>query len=289
MPTYTFTLPEDPQDALVALNNRLSWMFAKLDSKNVKRLDTNETVVKSADGTTYLNGSQIEMRDVSDVMRLLAGLDKSTGKFIFTLSTPDGSPGFYVDDNGQIHLEGTPLIEMYDDQATPVLRLKMGLDTATGDFVFTLYNALGTKNIELDSSANGDGIITGGTVRTAASGARIVMKNNIFAMYDSANRKNGLYLDPQFADIIDYHADVECFRMRNEVGSISLQSYEISFLTSSGSGTTCLGSWDFDGTVTKSGSALATELYASGEASSALSSANSYADSVMAAHILAYH
>jgi len=91
------------ENQVLELINRLSYITAHFDSKNVKRLDTNETVIKSADGETYING---------------------------------------------------PLLQMWDKQDPAVLRLQMGYDPVSGNFLFDLYNKAGVTTVELDSEGN---------------------------------------------------------------------------------------------------------------------------------------
>lgn len=59
-------------------------------------------------------------------------------------------------ESGETIING-PLLTMYDNSTT--LRLLAGYDSSTGDFVFKLYNALGTETISLD--AGGNAIISG--------------------------------------------------------------------------------------------------------------------------------
>ncbi len=164
-----------------------------MDSKNVKRLDTNETVIKSKDGETYISGPVLEMRDkqATPVLRLKAGYDAALDQFVFFLKDVDGNLTFNVTDTGQLQLLGKPIIELYD--GSNALRLRMGFDETTGKFVFELYNAAEVQTIGVDS--NGDGTftgsisgstVTGGTIRTAESGARIqIDQSNGFVQYDA--------------------------------------------------------------------------------------------------------
>jgi hypothetical protein len=72
-------------DNVIRAFNMLNWALGKLSSKNVKRLDTNETVIKSADGSTEIKGPQIIMKDSEGNIKLIQGLDNDTGVFVFTL------------------------------------------------------------------------------------------------------------------------------------------------------------------------------------------------------------
>jgi hypothetical protein len=87
--------------------------------------------------------------------RLVQGYDLTIKSFRFEMYDPAGLKTVYLDDAGQFRLTGKPLLEMYDNQAVPVKRLKEGYDLATSNFVFELYNKLGSKTIGIDSSGNG--------------------------------------------------------------------------------------------------------------------------------------
>ena len=146
MPTFKMGMPdtiglslekkvEALENTVADLISRLSWITSKFDSKNVKRLDTNETSIKSADGETVITG---------------------------------------------------PVLEMYDKQVTPKLRLKQGYDATTDTFLFALYNAAGNQTVGIDASGDAifTGTITGGTIRTAADGRRIELSSNSLFAYD---------------------------------------------------------------------------------------------------------
>lgn len=161
MPTWKSSVPdisglslERQVEALLnyAIENdrRQSWFMSKLDSKNVKRLDTNETSIKSAYGETIIDG---------------------------------------------------PVLEMYDKQAVPVLRLKQGYDSVTSDFVYNMYNKAGVQTVGIDSNGNATftgtitgSTITGGTIQTAATGRRIVLSGSELNSMNSAT-KDGFTLD----------------------------------------------------------------------------------------------
>jgi hypothetical protein len=75
-------------------------MMAKLDSKNVKRLNTNEAVIKSLNGETYINGPVLEMRDTTQ-LRLKQGLDTSSNEFLFELYNEAGTKTISIDSAGK--------------------------------------------------------------------------------------------------------------------------------------------------------------------------------------------
>jgi len=60
--------------------------------------------------------------------------------------------------DGETVIDG-PLLMMYDKQATPVLRLMLGYDSATSKFVFNMYDAAGSLTLTLNSS--GEAVFAG--------------------------------------------------------------------------------------------------------------------------------
>lgn len=239
MPTWKMTLPDISKldqgkqiealyNVLSDMNARLSWITAKYDSQNVKRLDTNETVIKSAEGETIINGPIIEMYDASSVLRLKQGLNTATSTFLFALYNAAGNNVFEVDSNGEMQFAGKPLIKMYDAQAIPVLRLKQGYDAATGNFVYELYNAAGVKTMGTDSSGDGTftGTITGGTIQTAVAGnSRIVITGNTLKTYYYNGVSEtlmgpawGVGLLDHYGDLSLYDQGTETFRIENALG-----------------------------------------------------------------------
>lgn len=213
MPTWKSSVPdisglglekqvESLLNHVIEQDRKLSWITSKLDSKNVKRLDTNETSIKSADGETVING---------------------------------------------------PILQMYDKQATPVLRLKQGYDAVTGDFVYSMYNKAGTQTVGIDSNGNAtftgtisastitggtitggaisggtiDGTtITGGTIQTAATGRRIALSGSELQSLDS-NTKDGFTLDGVDGFLRWYTAGVQ----KGLIGKDTSQPYEQMYLS----------------------------------------------------------
>lgn len=83
--------------------------------------------------------------------------------------------------DGETIING-PLLQMYDKQATPMLRLQQGYNASTGDFVFQMFNKLGQLMMDLDSNGNA---LFQGVVRTAASGRRIEISGNSLFAFDA--------------------------------------------------------------------------------------------------------
>jgi len=124
-------------------------------------------------------------------------------------------------DDGATEIVG-PLLVMKDKQTVPITRILMGYDAATDKFVFEIYNAAGTKSIGIDDAGDGTftGTITGGTLKTAASGARIEMTGNKLTTYNLSNQKQGISwgygIGSLFGDISLYDGDVEVLRIQNK-------------------------------------------------------------------------
>ena len=145
------------EDTIAMLKKTLTWLMANLDHDNVKRLYTEFCQITSAAGETQISG---------------------------------------------------PLLLMYDKQTPPVLRRRIGYDPTSTLFVDEWYNPSGVLTAYVDTNGKlkvVDGIftgtitgstITGGTIRTAASGARIELNGNELRTYNSAGQKDGPFIDP---------------------------------------------------------------------------------------------
>ncbi|MEN6313261.1 MAG: hypothetical protein ABFD25_03315 [Clostridiaceae bacterium] len=78
---------------------------------------------------------------------LLSFLDSDNVKKLNTNKTSIRS------NNGETEIDG-PLLIMKDKQETPVIRLKMGYDIDSLDFVYQLMNAVGDVTVNIDSGGN---------------------------------------------------------------------------------------------------------------------------------------
>lgn len=100
MSTWSFNKADNIEDTVDEIIKQLGWIMSKLDSKNVKRLDTNETVIKSASGKTYIHGPVLEMDDTNR-RRLNMGLNESTNEFMFELYNEAGAKTVSIDSDGK--------------------------------------------------------------------------------------------------------------------------------------------------------------------------------------------
>jgi hypothetical protein len=154
------------EENLEAMIPYLNHMLAHLSSRNVKRLDTNETVIKSRNGETYINGPKLEMRDASGNLRLTQGLDLASGLFVFAIANALGNAVFGMNDAGQ---------GLLGDQ---MVQGNLSADTATYSFV---NQTLGLVQLILDATnnftiltENNVTISTGGNTSIDAEGTCIV-------------------------------------------------------------------------------------------------------------------
>lgn len=92
--------------AIIRLQEYLSWILKKLDSGNIVRITTNQTLVTSNDGNTVLDGTQLIMKDANGTTRAVLGLDQESGDFVFTLSNESGNTTLTLDSNGNAVFSG---------------------------------------------------------------------------------------------------------------------------------------------------------------------------------------
>jgi hypothetical protein len=109
MPTVKLSYNKNAsvEDNVQRAFDTLNWAFGKLSSKNVKRLDTNETNIKSKDGETQIIGPLLVMRDKqgTPVVRLQMGYDAETDEFTFKLLDGAGELTAYIDSDGKLVVE----------------------------------------------------------------------------------------------------------------------------------------------------------------------------------------
>jgi len=100
MSTWNFQKADTVEGTIDELIKQMSWIMGKLDSKNVKQLDTNETIIKSKSGKTYIHGPILEMDD-TNIRRLNMGLNESTNEFMFELYNEAGAKTVSIDSDGK--------------------------------------------------------------------------------------------------------------------------------------------------------------------------------------------
>ncbi|MGE5631376.1 MAG: hypothetical protein ACM3TR_09805 [Caulobacteraceae bacterium] len=132
-------------------------------------------------------------------------------------------------ENGETYING-PLIQQYDSQVSPMLRLELGYKESYGDYVFNMYDKLGTQTIGIDSSTGravfrgditSDAVITGATIRSAPVGYnRIELSNGKFMGINSNGDITGLYFEVNSSGLSDlylYHSNVPMVEFYDEI------------------------------------------------------------------------
>lgn len=95
---------EEVQTALIRLYRSLEVMLTSLDSKNVKSITTDKTLVSSEDGSTYLDGARLVMKDQNGTVRLEMG--KKNGAFVFALKNAHGQTSLTLSSSGDAVFSG---------------------------------------------------------------------------------------------------------------------------------------------------------------------------------------
>jgi len=263
MSTFDFEKADTTEDTIDEIINYLNWIMAKLDSKNVKRLNTNETSIKSANGETYINGPILEMYDSAPILRLRQGLDVSTSLFIFELFNNAGTKTVGTDSDGNATFSGT-ITASEIVGGTITIGTNNDIFKADSNGIYLGHAAFADAPFSVNMQghlkaidAEIQGIITGSSFNTFEDG------QNNYIQLDSTGLKgyekvgtewelNGLIISSvSWADTywyykgtkylgIEYHPVGVSFRNYNSAGTIS---YE--FLFSANGTTYPNGDWDF--------------------------------------------
>jgi hypothetical protein len=135
-----------------------------------------------------------------------------------------------------------------------------GVTTIVGGVVTTDFvNALGVIAGSVAAENIFGTYITGKTVRTAASGARIELTNgNVLRGYNSSGLLHGLYAAPgSFSDLLIYRSGSEIFQIYDDITVIDIKTLGHTIL--SGSNTTAYpyGTWNFTNATVTNLSAVA--------------------------------
>lgn len=85
------------------------------------------------------------------------------------------------------------LITMKDSDESDVIRLKLGYDTDSEQYLFEMRDADGNRTMYLDDDGN---LTLTGVFKTGETGARIVIDGNGIQSYDNNGRKSGLFSEP---------------------------------------------------------------------------------------------
>jgi hypothetical protein len=105
---------------------------------------------------------------------------------------------------------------------------------------------LGTWTTYIDANGIYTGTLTGNTIQTGVvNTARIVMSSSGIKGYDSINRKHGLYIDKDYADLTLCYQDTDVFKLLNAIDGCSLQCMGHTNLAMSHQYNTAYYTWDF--------------------------------------------
>jgi hypothetical protein len=240
MPTFTVPHADSLENTVAELIKRFEWIMAKLDSKNVKRLDTNETVIKSADGTTEIVGPVLVMKDNSGQTRLMQGLDKATSTFLFQLLNAAGDITVNVDSNGDLIVErGTFKGSITVGTGNNVLKADNvnGLWVGHADFVSAPFKVTLAGNVTIN-----DGTFKG-TVEIGTTYKTKILEDNgsgMYALFDNTDtlvgylKYNGSYVELSSVNgkQIQLISDEDIFLVANK--NISIGGEDISLIPSVG-------------------------------------------------------
>lgn len=100
------TSPEEVVEAFGALLTKLNALMNNFDSQNVRRLSTNSTQIKSDDGTTKIDGSQLVMLDGRGTERIRLGLNQNNGTFEFKIMDGNGRDALTLSSTGNAVFKG---------------------------------------------------------------------------------------------------------------------------------------------------------------------------------------
>jgi hypothetical protein len=141
MPTWVDIDTNDFENFKIEFNRTMKYFTSRLGSQNVKRLDTNETVIKSADGETQISGPLLLMYDKQNpaVLRLKMGYDAATSKFVFNMYDNSGNLTLTLNDLGVAKFSGS--IETTQD-ATVGKNLYIGNTGDVGVSKFLIFASM---------------------------------------------------------------------------------------------------------------------------------------------------
>lgn len=181
----------------------------------IQRDDGKSEVTLNSDRLEFLaNGEKKLYFDIEEE------LYKFTGKLIASMfeggTINIGNGTFEVDKNGKVTMNsGDIVITRQDGKARVVISEASGMR-------FQKYNdisAVWEDSIALD--ANGEGVITGGLIRTAKDGSRVEVSNNQIRSYNDSGKLHGLVTNNSsghFGDWDFYDNGTLVFRVYNALG-----------------------------------------------------------------------
>lgn len=167
MPTWTNINTDRFEDFLIAFNNYMQFFTKHLNSKNVQRLDTNETVITSNDGTTEIKGPILVQKDGNGTVRLMQGYDAATDTFVYALFNATGDQTVGINSEGNAKFTGDIIASRFFGPTETSASMIIGGSSNLADFrlfrggddpdddapIYLIFDNLGT--LEFFTSPNG--------------------------------------------------------------------------------------------------------------------------------------
>lgn len=211
------------------LRKQFEFLMQHLDSDNVTEINTNITRVKSNKGITEIVGPLLIMKDMQGipVIRLLMGYDAASLNFVYQLMNASGDVTVNIDSEGNLNVErgsfkGSITIGTGNNvfKADGAKGIWLGhTDFSSAPFRVNMSGAATATNLTVVG-----GVITGTTIRTAASGDRIELSGNTFKTYNNSGNLEGLVFGAEsegtdnYGDVYLYADGVKVARFYNTVG-----------------------------------------------------------------------
>jgi hypothetical protein len=170
MSNYVPRVGPTMEDTLKMLLKDLAWIMRKLDSKNVKRLFTEECDIASTEGETQIKGPLILMYDKQDppVLRRKIGYDPDSSLFVDEWYNPLGVLTAYIDTNGKLivvdgEFKGTIDIGSGNFTVDAAGNVTVKTNMHVGNAVYIGNNDAINKTVRLRTSGGADVILQGWT------------------------------------------------------------------------------------------------------------------------------
>jgi hypothetical protein len=104
----------DMQDRLIGLQRQMNWGLRNLDSINVKRINTEITVIKSEGGEMDLTGRQLRMYDETSRLRFRVGLSTSDVYDLTMWSSNAATTDYNASSNASVYVNSSGEVTFAD-------------------------------------------------------------------------------------------------------------------------------------------------------------------------------
>lgn len=150
----------DMQDRLIGLQRQMNWGLRNLDSINVKRINTEITVIKSEGGEMDLTGRQLRMYDETSSLRFRVGLS-TAGIYDMTLWSSNAATTDYdYSSNASMYINSSGEAVFADS-------IKTGKDAIVGRNLFVgKNNTTDIKSVRLQAYSTGHAAAEDLAIRT---------------------------------------------------------------------------------------------------------------------------